>query len=500
MSHSSKKNRDLFQKTKTEQKHTLKNANPNKESRHPLIYYGLAFFAILMILIASVPLIRARFFTERSDRIYRADLNTIKSIKPYLLSSKPLSLRVEYPDEQEYWDEKKGQWKEGYEEALAQWEDDQQSRKKLAQEYQGAYRKFVTTSIPVMIPDGQENSLISPLNLYLAMGMLAETTAGDSREELLHALQQSDIESVRNAASALWERNFQNDGRSTLILGNSLWLRKGEKYIQDTISQLAFEYHADVFSGDMTDPNYSNALRFWLNSKTNQVLSDRTEEKKFAPEDVFSLISAIYLRTPWEQAFEMSATQDGIFHGISGDHTVPFMQETQQGIYYEGNGYTAVRKKLQGGAMYFLLPEGKSVAELSQSGAWCDLLFSPDKGKQKSASIRLVLPKFDVTADLNMMDAMKKIGVEKIFQEGNADFSSMVQSDSPLIVSEFQHSAGAHVNETGVEAAAFTQIRVVATAAPVKEESIEFRLDRPFLYVIVNDEGDPIFVGTVNSL
>ena len=150
--------------------------------------------------------------------------------------------------------------------------------------------------------------------------------------------------------------------------------------------------------------------------------------------------------------------------------------------------------------MYFLLPEGKSVAELSQSGAWCDLLFSPDKGKQKSASIRLVLPKFDVTADLNMMDAMKKIGVEKIFQEGNADFSSMVQSDSPLIVSEFQHSAGAHVNETGVEAAAFTQIRVVATAAPVKEESIEFRLDRPFLYDIVNDEGDPIFVGTVNSL
>ncbi len=58
------------------------------------------------------------------------------------------------------------------------------------------------------------------------------------------------------------------------------------------------------------------------------------------------------------------------------------------------------------------------------------------------------------------------------------------------------HQAFIAVDEKGTEAAAATAVVMRATAAPLKQ--VELRIDRPFLFVIQDDEtGTILFMGRV---
>ena len=93
--------------------------------------------------------------------------------------------------------------------------------------------------------------IYSPLNVYLALAMLAETTDGNSRAQILELLDVAGINQLRKEASAVWKANYRNDGLNTCLLANSLWLRDDWAFQQETVSILSQKYYASVFRGEM---------------------------------------------------------------------------------------------------------------------------------------------------------------------------------------------------------------------------------------------------------
>ena len=65
-------------------------------------------------------------------------------------------------------------------------------------------------------------------------------------------------------------------------------------------------------------------------------------------------------------------------------------------------------------------------------------------------------------------------------------------------ISQILHGARVRVDEEGCAAAAYT-IEALTGEAPLAElpEEIEFTLDRPFLFAILNPDGLPLFLGIV---
>ena len=51
-----------------------------------------------------------------------------------------------------------------------------------------------------------------------------------------------------------------------------------------------------------------------------------------------------------------------------------------------------------------------------------------------------------------------------------------------------------------MKAAAFTVMAVEGIADTMELEEVDFVLDRPFLFVITNQEGVPVFAGVVNHV
>ena len=366
-------------------------------------------------------------------------------------------------------------------------------------------KDFFARANATVLGDSRQNTVFSPLNTFMALAMLAEITDGSSRAQVLDALGVADLETLRDKAYRVWNANYSNDGAVTSILGNSVWLSDGLEYRQEVLDTLALSYFASSFRGDFSDDRYRNAMRQWISEQTGGLLQQQAGNLDLSPETVLTLLSTLYFRAKWSDEFSESNTEDAVFHGKSGDASVPFMhRDDEHGAYYFGERFGAVRLYLrEGGAMWFLLPdEGVTPDALFRDTEAQALMAVMDDWEaqenypnHKSLKIHLSLPRFDVSSELDLEQAVASLGVTDVFDISQADLTPLTES-VPVAVDQIRHGARVAIDEEGVTAAAFTAIIGVGEAMPPEEE-IDFVLDRPFAFVITGLDGLPLFAGTV---
>ncbi len=382
------------------------------------------------------------------------------------------------------------------------WEADVRARQALAPAEDGL-APFCAAALPEFLGNsGGENRVFSPLNVYLALSMLAETAGGSSRQQLLDLLDADSVETLRQRASGLWQANYRDDGAETSLLAASLWLNDDLEgaYHQDTLDTLAKDYYASAFSGEMGSEDYNKALRGWIDDQTGGLLKDASGKLALDPETVLALVTTIHFKARWTDEFSPEQNTEDLFHAPDGDVTAAYLHQTDTGSYYRGEGFGAVEKPFgEGGSMWLLLPdEGVSVDELLASGAAAEFL-AADKGdwpEQKFLQIDLSVPKFDVASDLDLIEGLKALGVTDVFDSAVSDFTPLTDL-AGLFVSKAEHAARVTLDEEGVEAAAFTFISD-KLGAFFPDETIDFTLDRPFLFAIESETGQLLFVGVVN--
>ena len=421
-----------------------------------------------------------------------------------------------YPREDEYFSENSDRLSADYDRDYKAWSEDMEALRS-GTDYTGMMDQFLSGStVQFLTNAGNENRIYSPLNVYMALSMLAETAGENSRQQILDLLQVDSIEALRDRAAALWRDHYRDDGTVTTILGNSLWLRDGFTYSQQTLDALAKDYYASSFSGEMGTEEYDQALRDWLNEQTGGLLEEQASQLSMAPETVLALASTIYFKAAWSDEFNKERTETDTFHAPSGDVDADFMHRTMESSFYWGSNFTAVQLRFQqGGSIWLILPdEDRTVDELLQSGEAMDFLLAPkydqydDQGSvtregwtgQKYLTINLSMPKFDVSSDLDLIDGLKALGVTDVFDYTVSNFDPLEAStDDPLFVSQAKHAARVKVDEEGCEAAAYTVMMMTTGADAPPDDEVDFTLDRPFLFSVTSESDLPLFTGVVNQ-
>ena len=361
---------------------------------------------------------------------------------------------------------------------------------------------YAATMAQFLGDNGGANAVYSPLNLYLALAMLAETAGGDSREQILNLLGVNDLEALRAQAENLWNANYRDDGHLTSILANSVWLSKDLSYNQDTLNTLAECYYASSYQGEMGSGTLNRALQSWLNDNTGGLLEEYAGQIETEPDTLLALASTIYFKASWADEFDESATAPRTFHAATGDVETDFMNQSEMGSYYWGEDFSAVSKSFQNsGAMWLILPdEGTSPEELLAGDTLANFLLAGYEWEnQQYHQINLVMPKFDVEGEINLIGGLQELGVTDVFDPWLADFTPMLGEGVDAYVSQANHAARVRVDEEGCEGAAFTVIEVTE-GAPAPGEEIDFVLDRPFLFAVTSQTGQLLFVGIVNRV
>ena len=351
---------------------------------------------------------------------------------------------------------------------------------------------------------GQENSVYSPLSIYMALSMLSEVTDGNTRQQILSLLGVNSIEDLRKKASSIWNASYCDDGAYTCILANSMWLQDSLGYNMETLKTLADTYYASSYSGDLGSDEMNAALQNWLNEQTGGLLSDYVEGVELSRDAVLSLCSTVYLKARWSAEFSEGLTKDDVFHSPQGDIEVPFMNNSLSSSYYWGEGFGAVIQDLkEGGAMYLILPdEGVAPDELLAGDAVMDFIMSGSDwpNARHGIIVNLSMPKFDISMSVGLKDCLNALGVTDVTDPASADFSPLLQNpDIPVWLSDAQHAARVTVDEEGLTAAAFTVTLMLGGYGSSPEDEIDFILDRPFIFAITGIDGLPLFIGVVNQ-
>jgi serpin B len=92
--------------------------------------------------------------------------------------------------------------------------------------------------------------------------------------------------------------------------------------------------------------------------------------------------------------------------------------------------------------------------------------------------VNLFLPKFEISADIDLKQALSALGMPLAFDFDKAGFSNITKAER-LYVDKALHKAYVLVNETGTEAAAATVLNAIPASLPQV-----MIVDRPFIFVI----------------
>ena len=357
---------------------------------------------------------------------------------------------------------------------------------------------FWHTSIPEFL-SSSGNRAYSPTNVYMAMAMLAQTSSGQSQQQILDLLGVETIEDLQSQVRNIWNAHYIYDNHSKLLLGNSLWLDSNFHYNPEIVKALADSYFASVYAGDLGSDEMNETLRQWVDSQTENLLQEDSSNLELDPNTVFALASTVYFKADWNQPFSESKTFNQTFHGTNGDVSIPFLHSSTASAYYWGEDFTAVRMSLDwGNSMWIILPdEGKKPDDLLESGAYLSTVLPTEVVKNVSyPTIHLSMPKFDISEKRDLVNGMKNLGITDVFSPYTSNFSSF--TDENIYVDKIEHTVRVSVDEDGILGAAYTIVDAPSYGIPPEDE-VDFVVDRPFLFLVTSYHGFPLFAGVVEQ-
>ena len=335
---------------------------------------------------------------------------------------------------------------------------------------------------------GEESSIMSPLSITYALGMMNNGAAGQTQQEINEVLGSVGVgsaDAINNFCRKLLTEAPTLDEETTAEIANTIYVNQGRGYeLQQGFVDKANEfYDAQPESRNFYDGVTWEVINQWANDHTHGMIP-----KVFDTEDAFNqdavsyLLNAIYFKGAWANKFDKANTHDEAFNG--GDK-VPMMSQMEEFEYTENDLYQAVCLPYGNGAYemtVFLPREGKTIGDvLSQmDGKNWQMKYAG------SYLVNLKLPRMETETGLGLVPIMKELGMPTAFG-GAAEFPYFGNRD--VFIGDMFQKAKIKLDEEGTEAAAVTVIEITE-GMPME---VDFHATRPFFYIISERSTGVIF-------
>ena len=361
-----------------------------------------------------------------------------------------------------------------------------------------AINDFSYRTAAQLLSDDGLNKSYSPLSLYYALSLAASGAREDTAAELLDVLGVKDTETLTQQCGNLYRMLYYENEIGKLKIANSIWLDNdylGQpvKFEDDFVKQAANDFYASSHHVDFAQADTGKQMAAWIAEQTQGTLSpDITTD----PEQILAIINTIYFYDQWIDKFSKNETAEGIFYLADGSEVKSdFMNQTFGSAgFSRGTNFTRAGLALKNSAqMVFVLPY--------QGVSPYDLLASPELMRQAieggdayNGEVVWKIPKFNFGSEFELKETLANLGVERAFQQ-EADFSGI--TDHAAFISSIRQESHIAIDENGVEASAFTKIDYDGAALP--EGRADMILDRPFVFAVIGQYGNLLFVGVCEN-
>ena len=354
-----------------------------------------------------------------------------------------------------------------------------------------------------------DNIVYSPISVYLCLGVAAEISQNNTREEILNALN-TNYNDLNKNYHILFESLNKEFESGQLSLTNSIWLNDSCKFIDSTLEKIADDYYTYSYRVDYTTNEANNAIREFIIEKTNGFLNPLLN---FDPQTIFVLMNTLYLKDNWTlSGSDLSTYQDRI-NFINSDNTITNTDMLSSG-YKDKNIYVGDTFKscyistVNGYNLNFFVPlDGYSVEDIFTAeninlvNTDPSIFASVDEEKEVIYNTNVIFPEFEAEFDENLIDIMtNEYGIKDLFSAENCDLSPIFSDDA--YASSLRHIAKLKTDKKGIEGAAVTLLATDGAASsplyPIERQ--EFIVDRSFGFTVTDSHGICLFSGVVENI
>jgi len=346
------------------------------------------------------------------------------------------------------------------------------------------------------------NLFFSPYSISNALAMTYAGARGKTAEQMANTLHfglpplrlhnaYGDLIRTLNAGGE--QRKYR------LEVANALWGQKDYGFLPEFIQLTQNHYGAGLKELDFQNATEQSrkTINAWVEEKTQDKIKNLIPERVLQPDTRLVLTNAIYFKAAWMEKFSEKATKKEDFKVGSGKTvSVPMMHTNEILSYLDGGTFQLLELPYEQRQLSMLVVLPKAVDGLAD----VEKTLSAAKvtewaAKMKGHQVNLTLPKFKITSEFSVKQALSAMGMPLAFSK-SANFSGMTSREK-LFIDEVLHKAFVDVNEKGTEAAAATAVIMRPTSARIAPPAT-FRADHPFVFLIrENRTGSILFLGRV---
>lgn len=344
---------------------------------------------------------------------------------------------------------------------------------------------------------GSNNVLISPMSVITALGMITFGAGGDTLSQMEYLL------GVDRGYLNYHNSLFLDKDSDELKLANSIWFTNDNRL---TVKDEFLQFNEEFYGADIYETAFNQAtltsINDWVEKRTNGMIKNVLDE--IPPEAVMYLINALTFEAEWEEKYDSTQIwKDAPFTTSLGNKQKVDMMQSEESWYLADKKAIGFLKyyKDRNYAFVALLPEEGLAVEDYVRGLSGYELQNILANKQQTI-VRAYLPQFSYEYDVEMSELLKEMGMTDAFNPAKADFKNMATSTAGnIFMNRVIHKTFIEVSPVGTKAGAATVVEMMDESASEYDEIKEVRLDRPFLYMIIDcEDNQPIFMGAVNSI
>lgn len=358
--------------------------------------------------------------------------------------------------------------------------------------------------------EGEGNFTVSPISVYMALALAAESAEGNTQAEILQALGVT-RETLLSDFAKLYASVMREYKGGMSEVTNSVWLDSAVDFNQNTLDTLANKYYCYSYSADFKGDNEKAniAIKNFVKERTMNLID---VDFNFDTDTAFVLLNTLYLKDVWNTLGKDLEITSEKYTFDTGSGTVS--KNFLRGYYSGGRAYESevyrsfYAATANGYKIKFIVPkDGYGLAEvftaenIAEAGSNKDYNAVDDVNKIRYFT-RCVFPEFNGSYDADVADVLGSgFGIRDLFDARACDLGTLVPGGG-LYCSELRHVTELKVDRKGIEGAAVTVVPGNTSSDPGEYRNVyeDFVVDRAFGFVILDPYGTTLFAGTVRTI
>lgn len=352
--------------------------------------------------------------------------------------------------------------------------------------FKTATQSFTVKALKTICKEG-ENVLFSPAAVYAQLSLLQNAASGKSRSQLKRVTGKNIALDNQNAcAGYFYSRLEALSGKEYVDINGDVFFGDDISVGHEFLVKSKGFYNQGLFKLDFSSDELLSEINSYIADKTQG--KDKTAFKSLDGD--LNLASSALFKDRWLSGYGSDSVNKGSFNGGSD---VSFLNSVE--YYISGKNCEGVIKDYKSTPCKFiaLVPTGKTT--LSQLISSLDTVEYQNIIDSMSVfnTCEASLPEFKLSGSFDFSETLKALGVTEIFSDGSFSGLTHGRKASAGVIHSFA--------DFSVTASGSSGSKPALSDSKKLEPKKKVRFDRPFVFMVVDNEGYiPVYAGVVSKL